>query len=235
MSLLDGKIILRFGPKINHSRPAIDPLFYSAALFYGPLAIGIILSGLLDDGAAGLLAIKKCHGITIVQKPEDAEFPSMPENALKITKVDYSVPISLMGQVIKDIVKKEYKELFNKERWELLEIESKLNFIESRYGESDISKIANPSKYSCPACHGVLWKIKDEQLPRYRCRVGHAYSERSLIYELEKNIENYLWMLLRAYEEKQQIMLASFKDDSTSAKENQSIENILEIIKKLLN
>ncbi|WP_162265634.1 chemotaxis protein CheB [Legionella santicrucis] len=112
MSLIDGKVILRHGPKINHSRPAIDVLFYSAALYYGPLTIGIILSGLLDDGSAGLLAIKKCKGITIAQDPQEADFPDMPKNAIKAGIVDYTLTLNKIYPLIQKIINSHHSNTF---------------------------------------------------------------------------------------------------------------------------
>ncbi len=232
MCLSDGKIMLRHGPKINNTRPAIDALFYSAALSHGPLVIGIILSGLLDDGSAGLLAIKKCQGVTIVQEPEEADFPGMPNNALKTGSVDYRLPVDKMYPIIQKIMDSKPPENIKTEFWDALEIESQLNYTENLLGGELLKKISTPSQFSCPECAGVLWKVHDDSMIRYRCRVGHAFGKAGLINYKNDVIEEFLWKALRGLEEKE-VLLKSEQNGDTEKELNQIKKN-KEYLKRIL-
>jgi two-component system chemotaxis response regulator CheB len=100
----DGRMLLRRGPRENLSRPAIDPLFRSAAVAYGARAIGVLLSGMLCDGASGLRAIKRCGGIAVAQDPADALYPDMPRHALQRTEVDYCPSAVELAQLLVALV-----------------------------------------------------------------------------------------------------------------------------------
>lgn len=207
MNISKGNIQLKKGPRVNHSIPAIDPLFYSAALYNKTRTIGILLSGLLDDGSAGMLAIKKCHGISIVQDLDEAEYPDMPANSLKAATIDHCLPASKIGTLLNtlispDLIKPHTLEIPDVT---LLEYELSMDFTETNADEKDMTKIASPSIFSCPECNGVLWKINDNSLERYRCRVGHAYGLNTLISNKEKNTDAALWAALRALEEKRNL------------------------------
>ncbi len=199
------RIFLERGPKVNFSRPAIDPLFYSAALNHGSNVIGIILSGTLDDGSAGLRAIKRCGGIAIIQDIKDAKYPEMPMNASQAVSIDYSIPSKLISSKLIQLTKSVTPITDNKKENELIEIEAELNGTSKHSEVNKLEKIATPSSYSCPDCNGVLWKIKDGKVERYRCRVGHAYSLASLETGLSLKAEEALWSALRALEEKEQL------------------------------
>jgi two-component system chemotaxis response regulator CheB len=171
--LRNGSMRLVRGPKENNHRPAIDPLFRSAAQTYGARTIGIVLSGMLDDGTAGLLAIKSRGGITIVQHPEDAVFPDMPRNALAVTPVDYCVSKEQIAGIIADVTRKSDIQMkgamraSNDEMKEEIEIEAmNLETI------ADDEKPGTPSVYGCPDCGGTLWELQDDQWLRFRCRGG---------------------------------------------------------------
>lgn len=101
--LAPGHVLVRRGPRENHVRPAVDPLFRSAAVAYGPAVVGVVLTGTLYDGSAGLKAIKQHGGVAIVQDPKDAMFPSMPESALRATDVDHCVPLRDIPRVLREL------------------------------------------------------------------------------------------------------------------------------------
>lgn len=190
------------GPKENRFRPAVDPLFRSAAYIYGSRVIGIVLSGALDDGTAGLWTIKSRGGMAIVQEPADAEVPSMPENALAAVAVDYRVPIVEMANLLVKLTAETVEEV-NETNME----EQKKTAIEVRIATQDqaleqgIMDLGMLSPYACPECHGVLSAIKDGNLIRYRCHTGHAYSADSLLTSITENIEDTLWSAIRGVEE----------------------------------
>jgi two-component system chemotaxis response regulator CheB len=194
--LKDGRILIAHGPKHNRVRPAVDPLFRSAAREYGRRVVGVVLTGLLDDGAAGLLAIKRQHGVTVVQAPEDARFPDMPRNAIAATKVDYSIPLRELGPLLVKLTAERFGE-------GLAPVPRVLeNEANSDLGEkANMAEIGNPSSYSCPECGGVLWEIDDPELLRFRCRVGHSFSVEGLQIEHREVGEDALWAAIRALEE----------------------------------
>jgi two-component system chemotaxis response regulator CheB len=163
----DGSVLLQRGPRENGHRPAIDPLFRSAARNYGPRVVGVVLSGALDDGTAGLLAVKRAGGVAIVQNPDDALVPSMPRNALSVVKADYVLPASEMGLVLERLVNEPVPEAPVAEADREVAVEPD-------------AAMGKPSGLGCPDCGGALWEVEDGQLIRYRCRVGHAYAPETL-------------------------------------------------------
>jgi two-component system chemotaxis response regulator CheB len=167
--LLDNGVLrLGTGPGENMARPAIDPLFRSAALNYGPRVIGAVLTGLLDDGAAGLAAIKRCGGITLVQDPADAEADSMPLNALDACDVDYRAPIATMAATLAELARQPALPMFRIPRDIALEVQT----ARGRYSTTeDIAEIATPVALSGPSCSGVLSQIVDPSRLRFRCQI----------------------------------------------------------------
>jgi two-component system chemotaxis response regulator CheB len=188
------------GPKENRFRPAVDPLFRSAAYAYGPQVIGIVLTGGLDDGTAGLAVIKQLGGTTIVQDPADALYPSMPRSAMRHVKIDHCVPLAGIAPLLVSLVNKEVmeKEISIPEGLKTeVAIANEAQSIEAAVG-----KLGKPSIYTCPECGGVLLDISSGELIRFRCHVGHAYSAQSLMAEIDQQVEASLWSSVRTIEEK---------------------------------
>jgi len=182
--LLDrGRIRLEPGARENRSRPAVDALFRSAALAYGPQVIGIVLTGNLDDGSAGLLAIKNRGGLAIVQDPDDSDAPSMPASAIEATEVDFILPADQIGPKLVKLAVTEAAE-----RVRTISI-----------GEGSMS--ATGQTYACPECGGVLEEAKEGGMLRFRCRVGHLYSPESLLADQTEGVEKALWAAIRSMEE----------------------------------
>ena len=200
------------GPKENRFRPAVDPLFRSAAYAYGSRVIGVVLSGALDDGTAGLWTIKHRGGIAIVQNPLDAEVPSMPENVMREVEIDYSVSIAEMADLLVRLSKEEVAESseVNMQDDEKTKIEIKIAAEESAF-ESGVMKLGELTPYTCPDCHGVLSTLKDGKLLRFRCHTGHAFSADSLLSTVTENIEESLYSAIRGVEES--IMLLNHLGD----------------------
>jgi two-component system chemotaxis response regulator CheB len=197
-------LVLGHGPKENRWRPSIDVLFRSAAVAFRSRVVGIILTGFLNDGTSGMLAIKNCGGFCIVQDPEEAEFPSMPRSVLDNVKVDYCVTISGIGAILGKIAKK------NKPRNikipQETAVEAKLSEQVSTSLEN-IEKISVHSLFSCPDCGGGLWEMKENKLLRYRCHIGHVYSEKDLALKQSEETENTLWIALRIMEERRMLIV----------------------------
>lgn len=196
-----GLIRVTKGPKENRFRPAVDPLFRSAAYAYGSQVIGVILSGALDDGTSGLWMIKHRGGAAVVQDPDDAEFPSMPRSALREVKVDYRVPVAEMADLLVNLAKEEVElsEVCMEED-KLTELEIKIAK-EQKAFDLGIMSLGELSPFTCPDCHGVLLKFKDGERKRYRCHTGHAFSADALLTTLTANIEDSLYNAIRGIEE----------------------------------
>jgi two-component system chemotaxis response regulator CheB len=171
--LIDGIMRLGDGPRENMTRPAIDPLFRSAALAYGPRTVGVVLSGLLNDGASGLSAIKECGGTAVVQNPLDAPSDEMPLAALEATRVDEVVPADELGPLLTRIALSDAPNPVPPPPGLELEVEIAGGL---RLGSQKLQQIADPSALSCPDCHGVLSEVRGEQPLRFRCQIGHAYT-----------------------------------------------------------
>ena len=195
-----GRLSMVHGPRENRHRPAIDPLFRSAAWAYGPRVVGVVLTGSLDDGTAGLWAIKTCGGTTIVQDPDTAQQPEMPLNALMHNRIDYRVPLEEMGALLARLAREPVEVCAPPRAPASLKDE-----IESAKVNPDIirvQRLGTPSPYTCPACGGALWELEEGGHLRYRCHTGHAYSQASLMLEQDVRVEDSLYSALRAVQEK---------------------------------
>jgi len=197
--LRTGHVHLSRGPRENGHRPAIDPLFRSAAREYGTRVIGVVLSGTLDDGTAGLLAIKSRGGVAVVQDPEDALYTGMPGNALEHVQVDHVASAASMGKLLASLIANLAEPPPAPALSDMqVEIEMEGFSLEAFEGTHP----GRPSGFSCPDCNGVLWQIQDGGLERYRCRVGHAWSPESLLTQQSEALEAALWIALRSLEER---------------------------------
>ena len=203
MLVRPGRVRLARGPRENGHRPAVDPLFRSAALHYGPRVVGVVLSGSLDDGSAGLAAVKARGGVALVQDPREAIFPSTPRSALENVAVDacrlvvelaaeivraVGAPVTGGGTVSDD-----------------MRIETDMAEVDSAAYDDLAEHPGAPSVYGCPECGGVLWETQEGELFRFRCRVGHAYSSDSLLAEQSEQLEAALWAALRALDEERSL------------------------------
>src|SRR5688572_3763789 len=194
-----GRIRVTRGPKENRFRPAIDPLFRSAAQVYGPGAIGVILTGNLDDGTAGLWTIKQLGGTAIVQDPAQAEFPSMPDSALRHVAVDHVVRLADIPQLLVSLTEVPTPPADHRVPSQV-EVEVRIAKEENAL-DAGIGDIARPSIFACPECHGVLLQLEEGGRLRFRCHTGHAYSAESLRTAIDGAIEESLWNAFRAIEE----------------------------------
>ena len=198
--LRQGKIRLVRGPKENNARPAVDATFRTAARAYGPRVVGVVLSGALDDGTAGLAAIKERGGITVVQDPGDALFPDMPRNAMEAVKIDYCLPTREIASLLVRLALEPVKEEAAPPVSEQMQKESEIEAIDMDTIE-DEEKPGTPSVFGCPECGGVLWELQDAELLRFRCRVGHAYGAEGLFAAQSESLDTALWSAFRALEE----------------------------------
>jgi two-component system chemotaxis response regulator CheB len=202
--LVDGDTLyLTHGPKENHARPAIDPLFRTAALSWGPRVIGVILTGQMDDGSAGLKAVQDCGGITIVQDPESAVEPEMPRSALAAVRADYCVPLAEIAPLLQRLVGATVPRATVPIPLEVIR-EVAINRGEATI--ENVAAIATPSSLTCPDCGGSLWEMKDVKPLRYRCHTGHAYSSISLERAQQDSGELALRSSVRALREREMLL-----------------------------
>jgi len=188
MVLRRDRIRLTLGPREQGHRPAIDPLFRSAARHFGPRAIGVVLSGTLDDGTTGLLAIKQAGGLAVVQDPGQAAFPGMPASAIEHVPVDHVVGPAELGPLLSDTGDPP---------------DSALAGTAALRGDD---RPGRPSGLVCPECGGVLWESETGGLLHFRCHVGHAYGADSLLAAKSGALEGALWGAVRALEEKAELL-----------------------------
>ncbi len=194
------RVHLVHGPRENGHRPAVDPLFRSAARAYGRRVIGVVLSGTLDDGTAGLLAIKARGGLALVQDPAGALFSGMPGSALEHVAVDHCAAAADLAALLDRLTREPVED-------DGVAADEELS-LEAELVEMDLDAIeqtnrpGEPSVFTCPECQGTLWEMRDGELLRFRCRVGHAYSSESLFAGQSESVEAALWTALRALEEK---------------------------------
>jgi two-component system chemotaxis response regulator CheB len=209
LATADG-IRITFGPRENRSRPAIDPLFRTAAVNFRSRVIGVVLTGLLGDGAAGLLAVKRCGGMPMVQSPYDAEFADMPRRALDLVVDAQKFALLDLGVSLIRHCGEPAPE--PPEVPEALLIETRLT--ERDMGMEDWGKVpSRPTSFTCPECKGAIHEIHEDGLTRYRCRVGHAYSTHDLLGDKAKAVEESLWVALQTLEERAQMLEAMASDD----------------------
>jgi len=190
------------GPRENGHRPAIDPLFRSAARAYGGRVIGVVLTGALDDGTAGLKAVKMQNGLAVVQCPDDAMYPGMPRSASEnVAKIDYILPLAEIPDILVTLANTSVEEEEENSASHEMEIESDLAEAKMAVLDKD-ERSGQPSSFGCPECGGTLWEVEEGALLRFRCRIGHAYSVQSLLAQQSNSLEDALWSALRALEEK---------------------------------
>ena len=202
MLLENGVLRLFHGPKEHFARPAIDPLFRSAALDRRNAAIGVILTGMLDDGSAGLQAIEACGGTTVVQDPAEALEPSMPLSALRSVQVDHLVRLDAMANLLNQLAQPVEHGASAAPEW--LRVEHQISL--GHAGLDDLSRVGVPSRFTCPDCGGALSELTNGTFVRFLCHTGHAYSLRSLAAAHETLTEDVLWAGLRALQEKEAIL-----------------------------
>ena len=206
-----GHIRLHRGPRENRHRPAIDPLFRSAAVAYRTRVVGIVLTGFLDDGSSGLLAIKRCGGVTIAQAPHDAQYPDMPKNAIAAAEPHYQLALDEMGSAIARLACEPAPP--EKDVPDDIKMEARI----AGQTMSDIrgkNQLGHLVPFSCPECSGPLWQIDADNVRRYRCHVGHGFTAKALLASQDLALEQALWAAMRTMEERANITTTMAQDES---------------------
>lgn len=193
-------IRLTRGPRENHARPALDPLFRTTALHWRERAIGVVLTGELDDGAAGLAAIKECGGVAIVQDPATAVAPSMPASALASVAVDHCLPLERIAPVLGALAGRAPDAPAPPAPDRLLREQA---IFEGRNPVNNLNAVGTPTALTCPDCGGGLWELADAKPLRYRCHTGHAFTARSLESAQVEQAEHALWSGVRTLQERE--------------------------------
>ncbi len=197
--LQPGHVVLRRGPYENRTRPAIDPLFRSAAVAYRSRVIGVVLSGLLDDGSAGLIAIKSCGGLAVVQEPEDAMWPEMPRNALAHDHVDYRATAAEMPALLRRLVGEAPGAMPPIPNHLILE--ASIAAQEAPLVPEHL-QVGRPSRLSCPQCGGVLNEVTEPGSTQFRCQIGHAFTAETLLAAQDDELERALESARRMHRER---------------------------------
>lgn len=221
LMISQGKILITKGAHENRVRPAIDTLFRSAAVEYGNKVVGVLLTGYLDDGTAGLKVIKRCGGICVVQEPADAAYPDMPQHALNQVEVDHCLPLAEMGALLSTLVRRK--------RGKNAPIPADIG-IEARIAERVLSDLASVEAlgtqvpFNCPGCGGVLWQVSKGPQLRFRCHTGHAYTANALLAEQFEKMEETLWVALRMFEENRNLLVKMKAEGQASSSSTERVE-----------
>jgi two-component system chemotaxis response regulator CheB len=202
MLVKDRTVLVTKGAHENRYRPGIDPLFRSAAVAHGARVIGVVLTGMLDDGTSGLEAVARCGGITVVQDPADAAFPAMPQSAIDHVRVRYRATIAEMGALLERLIRQPVppsKRPPEDVATEALIAERVVSDVRA------VDALGERVPYNCPDCGGVLWQMSKPKPLRYRCHVGHAFTAAALLETQSQKIEETLWVTLRMLEERRNL------------------------------
>jgi two-component system chemotaxis response regulator CheB len=196
-----GRVRVVKGPRENNHRPAVDPLFRSAALAYGPRVVGVVLTGALNCGTSGLMAIKSQGGVAVVQEPADAYCADMPRSALEYVAADYCMPLVELGSLLDRLARTPIDDSRKHRSSRALEQEVGSQLLDPN-ATNKAPDSGAPSHFSCPDCGGVLFELNEQGLLRFRCRVGHDYTGEALGAGQQSSVDAALWAAVRALEER---------------------------------
>jgi two-component system chemotaxis response regulator CheB len=233
MLIRKGYVSLSHGPHENLARPAIDPLFRSAAVSYGSAVVGVVLTGQLNDGTSGLLAIKDRGGFTIVQEPAEATAPSMPLSAIRHMKVDKVCALEEMAHLLIELANDDPPPEAEQSLQELMEVEDRI--AEGVFKVQDwwtLEHMSTPSGLNCPYCSSALYELKDRRVLRYRCRSGHAFSAQSLLSGQADSREAHLSSLFSALIE-EATLAKRLRSEPLFAEDSQTAESLSSRIEAL--
>lgn len=198
--LEDGRVRMTHGPKENRHRPAVNALFRTAAVAHGPRVVGVVLSGAMDDGTAGLLAVKRRGGIAVVQDPDDALFSGMPESALRYVDVDHCLPLAGMASLLSRLSREPVPEEGESPVPDDMDMEVRVAGLDPSVMHGD-ERPGELSHFTCPECTGPLYQIQDGGLVRFRCRTGHAFTGETMLDDKAEALEGALYAALNNLEE----------------------------------
>ncbi|MBC5992252.1 chemotaxis protein CheB [Pontibacter cellulosilyticus] len=207
------------GPRENQFRPAIDPLFRSAAAYHGASTIGVVLTGFMSDGVIGMESIKRSGGVAVVQHPDDAEFPVLPENVIRQVNIDHVVALEEMSSILEEVSRQQPSQssvTVPSDIWQEAQIAERVMTNSTLTNIDELDKAGDRTVYSCPECGGGLWELSQEgTIKRFRCHSGHAFSEDSLLDGMSNALEETLWVALRTLEERRNILQSMSRGETT--------------------
>jgi two-component system, chemotaxis family, protein-glutamate methylesterase/glutaminase len=238
--LENNHMIVKKGPKENRFRPSVDALFRSAAYEYGPRVVGIVLSGVLNDGSSGLWTIKRQGGTAIIQDPGEAQQPQMPTNTLEYLEPDYIVPASELASVLVQLQNQTINNSIKLSPEEMQRLKMEV-YIASRDNafEMGVMNMGELTPFTCPECSGTLVKLLEGNILRFRCHTGHAYTASALLTEVSESVEKLLWQSIRALEETHMLLnsiseqYTRMNDESSSSLFKEKAETALQRSAKL--
>jgi two-component system chemotaxis response regulator CheB len=202
----DNQMKLSRGPRENYHRPAVDPLFRSAARYYGPRAIGVVLTGALSDGTAGLMAVRAAAGIAVVQDPTEAVVAAMPLSAARIAGADHIVASDGLAPLLMELIAQPILSTGVSTMTDPLE--KMPDVVQSDMAEQVRNeRRGQVSVFSCPECGGCLWQVNEADLVRFRCHVGHVYNGEAMFAEQSGILEAALWTAVRIFKERHLLAL----------------------------
>lgn len=210
MLIKGSELLVVRGPRENQFRPAIDPLFRSAAAYHGHNTIGVILTGYMSDGVIGMESIKRSGGTTVVQHPDDAEHAALPQNVMRQVTTDYIVSLDEMGELLRELSQQPASDSITvpADIWKEAQIAERVMTNSNMTSIEDLEATGKKSSYSCPECGGGLWEFTQPgTVPRFRCHTGHAYTQDSLLLGMSNALEETLWVAMRTLEERRNILL----------------------------
>lgn len=228
----NGQMLVTRGPRENNYRPAVDALFRSAAVSYGNAVIGVVLTGMLHDGTAGLDFIKRCGGQAVVQTPQDAQFPSMPYTAMRNVAVDYVVPLAKMGALLQQLTSQGLPPATPIPE----DLKAEAAIAERVVGTTEeINRLGEPVPMTCPDCGGSLWKLEHGNVLRFRCHTGHAFTADALFESSKQALEETLWVALRMMEERKNLLssMAVRGEGPWSVQQEERLEEIKAHVNRL--
>ena len=228
-------LLVTKGPHENNYRPAADALFRSAAVAYGPRTVGVVLTGMLHDGTAGLECVKRCGGVAIVQDPQEAEYPSMPETALRNVDVDYVVSLALMGALLVELTADTVSDHTVRATIPV-DLKHEASIAERVVGTvEEVDQIGHLVPITCPNCGGNLWEMNEGRVLRYRCHTGHAFTADALLRHSQQTLEESLWVALRMLEERKSLLggMAARGESHYAAQQEERITEIRKHINRL--
>lgn len=190
------------GPRENHFRPSIDVLFRSAARAYGPRVVGVLLSGALSDGLAGLLAVRAAGGLAAAQAADDALLPELPQAAVAVAGASVVAPARELGAVLSSLIHQPAAPTPGGDMTDPLE-QSTEAVKQAMQAQVNGQRRGDISVFSCPECGGALWQVDEERLLRFRCHVGHVYHGEALLEEQAAGLEAALWTAVRTFRERE--------------------------------
>ena len=196
----DGRMRLSREARENHHRPAVDPLFRSAARYFGGRVVGVVLTGAMYDGTAGLMAVRAAGGLAVVQDPSDALIAAMPENAARLAGVDFMAASDAIAPLLMGLIQQPVERESGNRAMDPIERMKRI-VAKDMARQAEDARRGEVTIFTCPECGGTLWQLDDAEVLGFRCHVGHAYHADVLLSTQTEALEAALWTAVRRFKE----------------------------------